>query len=397
MKKSKKRTQKGIVFCLFLALVFQSCTESKIIENSFLSSQDTLRIKMSKVQGMGLFLGGAGRADFKDLSNEFANNVTYPEGIDSIQRLELMVDYKPKMDTTYIEILKGIKNGVPVFVVDENYNKDFRDDMVREYKEMDWKSTSSLIKCDYMIFNGEKMVRDSSWLKIGLLGSSLWLGKSEHHKGKLTIDKEEFTVATTEPRNPNSMSYLFDPRIAIISKSKTEKESIGTRDILEQGEVLDFNGKYYRFVGITNDGSFITLVKDLPLAEKTGTQVGMMAPEYSVVSRKGDTLQSKGLQDKITILANSCGCGGDKESTKAVSDIKKQFGDKAHVLQVDTAIKEELNTYQIDTDRAGNEFFYETYRKQYCSRITYVIGKDRRIIDKFKISKWKEALPEILN
>ena len=190
---------------------------------------------------------------------------------------------------------------------------------------------------------------------------------------------------------------MISPKISIYSKLGEEKDSIGERDILDLGEVLDFNGKFYRFEGITNDGGYVTLVKDLPLSEKVGTQTGMKAPDFSVVSTKGEKLTSEQLQDKITVVANSCRCGGYIKSRQAVEDIKETFADAIHVLQIDNAIKEGLNTYQIDTEVEENKTFNDVYRKTYCSRTVYVIGKDQRLLDKFKVYDWKQYLPELIN
>jgi len=388
---------KANTLLFLMMLFFLNCKEYKKRQNSFSSSQDTLKIAMQKAKGEGLFGGGAGTANFKEISESFANEVIYPEGIDSLYRLEFMVDFQPKSDTTYVEIIRGLKNGVPIFSIDQNYNKDFRDDEIRELKKMNWKSLEALVKCEYDIFNGTTMVRDSSWLRIGYINGMLFLGKSEHHLGEFSIDKQAFTIATIEPRNTGSFSYVFDPRIAIFSSLETKKDSIEKRDILRLQEILDLNGKFYRFEGISNDGSFVTLVKDKPLSQKIGTQVGMKAPSFSVVSIRGEKLTSKDFQDKISVIANSCGCGGDIESTQAVFDIKDKFGDAIHVLQVDSSIREKHNIYQIDSEKKENQSFYEIYRKQYCSRMVYVIGKDGRLMDKFEIFDWKKELPSLIN
>lgn len=395
----KNRTTLVWIALLSLGLL-SSCQknqETSIVDNQFTTSQDTLRIKMKKVKGMGLFGGGLAPKQFKDITGTFASKAIYPEGIESLQRHEMIVDFKPELDTTYVDILKGNKDGVPVFIVDENNNKDFRDDPVREYKKIVWGAKPDLVPCAYDIYNGEKMVRDSSWLRIGDNFGSVLIGKNEHHLGEFNIENESFSIATTEPMTGSSFAYLMiSPKISIFSKLGIKKDSIGERDVLNLGEVLDFNGKYYRFESVSNDGGYVTLVKDQPLAEQTGTQVGMKAPDFSVISTKGEELTRQKLQDKITVVANSCRCGGDIESMQAVAEIKETFGDDIHVLQIDNAIRESLNTYQIDTEVKENKLFNSVYRKDYCSRTVYVIGKDQRLVDKFKISKWKQHLPEII-
>ena len=379
---------------LFAAIGLQSCEKEAISVNNFSSSQDTLRVEMSKIKGDGLFGLGVGYPSFRDTSAVFEKPVIYPSGIDSLQRTSLLVDYRAKDNKTFVEIVKGYKGGKPVFVVDQNNNKDFTDDTIRELKEVVWKEEPNLIKTNYLISNGTEMVQDSSWLQIARSpGGSVLLGKNEHLLGEIKIDGKPYSFGVVDPWNGMGFNYELFLNAAVISVEGKQIDSIAPRNILRLGEVLDFNGKYYKFQGTSSRGDVAILVKDQPIAEKTGTQLGMKAPSYSVVSTAGEKLTNEQFQDKVTLIANSCGCGGDVESTKAVSEIKNEFGDAIYVLQMDSGIKEKLNTYQIDSEVKENKVFYETYRKQYCSRLVYVIGTDGRIVDKFNIKNWKKALP----
>ena len=44
---------------------------------------------------------------------------------------------------------------------------------------MDWGPSADLVKCEYFIFNGKKIVKGSSWLNIGDSNGNFLLGKSE--------------------------------------------------------------------------------------------------------------------------------------------------------------------------------------------------------------------------
>jgi hypothetical protein len=353
---------------------------------------------MSKIKGSGLFGLGFGFPSFQDTVAVFNEEAIYPRGIDSLQRTSILVDYRAKDNKTFVEIVKGYKESKPVFVVDQNYNKDFTDDEVRELKEIEWNKKPSLVKTKYLISNGYEMVLDSSWLRIGTIPNGRTaLGKSEHLLGEIKIDGKPYSFGVIDPWNRIGFNYDLFLKSAIISKEGKKVDSITPKNTLMLGEILDFNGSYYRFEGTSNRGDTAILIKDRAIQEKTGTQVGMQAPNFSVVSTEGERLNKDQFKDKITIIANSCGCGGDKESTQAVVDIKDEFGDKLHVLNMDSAIKEKLNTYQIDSEVKENKAFYETYRKTYCSRLVYVIATDGTIVDKFSIFDWKDALPSFVN
>ena len=49
---------------------------------------------------------------------------------------------------------------------------------------------------------------------------------------------------------------------------------------------------------------------------------------------------------------------------------------------------------QIDMTEKYNKEIYNNYRKAYCSRVAYVIGSNKRIVDKFDITDWKNFLPK---
>lgn len=381
---------------ILLTLLFLvGCQNKKNIVNQFSSYNDTIVIETQKQKGSGLFQLGAGKLQFKNTSEIFSYAVKYPNDLENLKHHQLKVDFREKKEFN-IDIIKANKDNQQVIIVDENNNNDLTDDSIRPYEKFNWNSTENLIKCEYSIFNGKEIVKDSSWLRIGKLNNMFFLGKSEHLLGEFQIDNEEYKIGIIETRNSLSFTYGVNSELTLLSNLGVEKDSISKRDLLKLGEFLNLNGQYYRFEKISNNGELITLVKEKNFMNKIGTQLGMIAPPFEVVTIFGDTIRSSDLNNKITVIANSCGCGGDKKSTDAFYEMEKLFGNKMNILHVDSNIeKPDIGTH-IDSEEKFNKDFYNNYRKEYCSRICYVIGKENRIIDKFNVNDWSNILPKII-
>lgn len=356
--------------------------------------KDTIVVKMVKQKGNGLFRLASAPIKFKDTTEVFSNSVKFPKNIDKIKRVQLKSDLREDKEY-YLEIMTGYKNGKKIFIVDENNNKNFTDDSIRIYKKINWSSSADLIKCEYFISNGRNTIKDSSWLNIGDSNGTFLLGKREFLIGEINIDNMLYKIGIAEPTNPLIFNYGIQPEIAILSHHGIKKDSLQISDKLELGEFLNLNNKYYCFENISNNGEFVTLVREKNFKSKVGTQTGMLAPSFTVITTSGDTLKSSDIK-KITVIANSCGCGGDKESIQAFYEMEKIFGKTINILHIDSNIKKTDFGIHIDSEDKFNKPFYKNYRKQYCSRICYVIGKNKIIIDKFNIDDWKITLPKII-
>lgn len=375
-------------------IISQGCGQPKSEINEFSSSMDTLIISTYKQKGSGLFSLGVSPGHFKDTTESFAYPVIYPMGIKNVMRGQIMSDFDSE-EKHYVDIIKGNLSDDNVLIIDENNNNNLTDDSIRIYKPIDWNTEDDLISINYTITKGKLPVADSSWLRIGELYNDIWLGKSEHRVGDFSIDKNEFQIGVATPRT-GDFTYDFLPVLALISQNTSVKDSLGEGDKLALGEILKLHETYYRFDTITHFGELITLVKISNFHELIGTQVGMLAPSFSCVTVSGDTLNSDDLNDRVLIIANSCGCGGDKISTEAYYDIREEYSDKIHILRLDSRIDETSEGNHIDMENEYNKDIYNKYRKAYCSRTCYVIDKQNRITDKFPIKNWKQYLPQIL-
>lgn len=385
-----------ITLSIFLLLITTiGCQKNKIIENEFSSLSDTIFIKTKIMKGNGLFHLGFGYLKFKDTINTFSNSIVYPKGIKNLKRYQLKTDFKETKDYN-VEILLGNKNDKQVFIVDENNNKDLTDDLVRECEKIIWNSPPKAVKCEYLISNGKQIVKDSSWLCIGSSRGKILIGKREHLIGQFTIDNENFEIGVAGYRNPMSFTYGFGSKISVLSTLGVKKDTLIKSDLMSIGELINLNNKFYRFESISRKGDLTTLIKDESFKTKIGTQKGIIAPTFEAITIAGDTIRSSDLNNKITVIANSCGCGGDKKSTEAFYEMEKAYGNSINILHVDSNLEKSEIGIQIDSEEKFNKEFYDNYRKQYCSRICYVIGKDNRIIDKFDINEWKDKITKII-
>ena len=380
---------------LSIVVLTNGCRTNKETPNQFSSSDDTLVISTEKLEGDGLFSLGVSPLDFKDTIEEFTHRVVYPRLVTNIKRFEMPVDFRAT-EVQFVEIMTGKLNDKEVILVDENNNKDFTDDSIRFIKPIKWRTDDDLIKCKYAISNGNEIVTDSSWLRIGTWRDDLLGGRSEHLIADFTLNKDHYKVGIIDARL-FGFFYGIDPQIALLSNNSETKDTLVQKDILQIGEFLNLAGNYYRFTHVTNNGDFITLIKELNFNKIIGTQVGMIAPEFTCKTVSGDILISSKLHDRILIIANSCGCGGDSLSTKAYYDIQKQYGNNIYIIRLDSKIEKGSDGLQIDIAENLNNDIYKKYRNEYCSRLCYVIDKNNRIIDKFPVNNWRSNLPGLIN
>ena len=377
-----------------ILVISQGCVNVKTDLYQYSSSNDTLKIETYKQKGSGPFSISVSPCYFADTFEEFSYSIVLPEKIRDVRRMQWMTDYRAEAKH-YIDIVNGRVGGQQIFIVDQNNNKDLTDDSIRVYSPIDWDSEENLIECRYSISRQGVIVEDTSWLRLGLYYDELWCGKSEHLIAEFSIDEENFRVGIAAPRI-GDFTYSYSPEVAVISHNSYMLDTLNERDILKKGEILILKDNYYRFDNISYYGDLLTLVKENDFDKLVGIQVGMIAPEFTCLSVAGDTIHSTSLHDKILIIANSCGCGGDKHSTEAYYEILDEFGEKIHIVRLDSKIDKSLEGNHVDMENDFNKDIYNKYRDAYCSRICYVVDKNNRLIDKFPISEWEQFLPRLV-
>lgn len=378
---------------ILLFLFFTSCKQETNKTNQFRSGSDTLVIRTEKKKGNGLLPLMAVPLDFKISPEKFPYDVIFPKGISDVSRVQIKADILAE-EPYYIDMIKGMRGKEKIFVIDENNNRDFRDDSIRPHRKMDWYSDDDLIELKFRISDGTTIVKDSAWVRIGGLDDMVLFGKGEHLEAKFTMEGKQYVVVATDKNSAIDFVYRgLTAEIAVLAQNQTEKDTLLQRDILKKGEFLDLGGTYYKFDSISNNGDYITLIKEKDFDSEIGIQLGMIAPEFTGISVAKDTIRSSNLHDKPIVMVNSCACGGDRRSVQAYDEIKKTYGDRIHVLRLDSGIKPGEEGMQIDMEEEFNKDIYRKYRFMYCSRMCYVIGEDNRILDRFEVVDWKNYLP----
>ena len=424
---------KQILASLLLIAIFACSPKTKQV-NQFTSSSDTLIVQTSKIKGFGLFSGEAVNLEFRDTTGSNDFQVIYPKGITNIRSGWESVDYKPfwyrnitdekspyitsflkdyfpaKIDTSNlpsirdnsISIMSGLRGKDPIFIVDQNNNKDFRDDSVRLVQPIDWKAYAKLIKCKYKIYNGKEMVEDSSWLNIGAEGSGQLLFFISHHlEANFSFDNQPYQIGVVN--GPPMLRFCFDsPILALTAQSGIKKDTLYDADLLKKGEYLKLNDYYYRFEDVSNDGKTIVLVKENDFSSKIGTQTGMLAPGFSCKSMGGDSIRFKDYKGKYLLLINVSSCWSKESSYKCYKDLTDAYRGRLEFLGIDKSpdilannIKElKLSGRFIN---ANENQTIEAYRPEYCSRTCFLINPGGRIVDKFEIFDWKSKLEHFFN
>lgn len=409
----------GILAICFLVFIL-GCSSKNIQTNHFTSEADTLVLKTEKIKGMGMFPASAGQLNFKDTTERYYHYpIIFPKDISEIKLGFEIIDWRvwqfeqyrkgkinksfvlksisnhqidtlnvPSSSDNSLCIMSGKKNNVQVFIVDENNNKDFRDDSIRTYQEMDWHTTSGLIGCKYKIYDGKNVITDSSWVNIGTLQSNdLWCFVSQHVQSEFSIGDSTYQIEVSD----EYCSFTFDePLLALVSKNGLKKDTLLMSDRLKKGEYLKLNNQHYRFEDISNDGKYVTLVKENDFESKTGLQVGMLAPEFKFKSTKGELKSNADFKGKPLLIANFSGC--TSRSYQKYQQLLKPHGIEMNIVGVESGIKSDLGGILVDVEDKDNLDFYNKYRQAYSSYDCYLISAEGRIINKFIIHYWERDL-----
>jgi peroxiredoxin len=171
--------------------------------------------------------------------------------------------------------------------------------------------------------------------------------------------------------------------------------------LIKKGEYIKLKDTYYRLDTVSNDGKFVTLVKENDFDNKIGTQVGMIAPDFNCKTIEGDSIRFNDYKGKYLLLINVSACYSKESSYTCYKDLTEAYRGKLEFLGIDKSpvflgnnIKELKLTGKFIN---GNENkTIEAYRPEFCSRTCFLINPQGRIIDKFEIFDWKTNLSKYL-
>lgn len=389
--------------------------------NCFSSLTDTLLIYTEKYPGAGPFAFGYSRLIFVDTSKISDIRYKFPEKFNEIRFCDKVIDNKylhfndfknglidtstfimisrinnidtlnlptPNNADNQIGIIKAKQGDSSIIIVDENNNKDFTDDPMRKISKFNRWSIQNLIPCKYKIYNDKYFVEDSSWLNIGIddYNNIMWF-VSQHLITSFIIDNKKYKIGIVD----DTYKFTFDqPNLALIEENGIKKDTILYSDFIKRGEYIKLGEDYFLFSKISNDGRFITIIKEKHFETKIGTQVGLLAPSFECKTINGEIISNKDLNNKTILIANFSGCS--PISYDMYKELYKTYRDKIYILGVESGINKNIGGKLIDVEMSFNKEFYNQYRQVYSSYICYLIDTNYRILDKFSIFDWKQKL-----
>ncbi|MCX6224126.1 MAG: hypothetical protein NTV01_05165 [Bacteroidia bacterium] len=293
--------------------------------------------------------------------------------------------------------LTGMRGKDPIFIIDQNNNKDFRDDPVRQVETIDLYSREKLIPCDYKIYNGKKYVTATNWLAFGTWrDDGLWYAAVQHFTTGFNLEKSSYEI---ELFISESRFYTYRPQLAVIGGNGILKDTVAPGEYVGVGEFILLKEGVYRFADLTQDCSYITLVREDHYADKSGTQIGVLAPAFKCHTTDGDSISSEDYKGSNVLLVNISACYSVPGSQEVYKDLAETYGSKLDMVVIDRAggylkqiEKWNLAGKLVNADTPDNKEFAKNYRSDYCSRTCFLIGPDGRIVDKFEIFNWEKNL-----
>lgn len=404
---------------LILVVSFFGCKQPEKNIIQFSSQLDTLIIKTVKQKGTGLFMSGAGSATFRD-TNDWKNldwfdgypdyKVIYPDNVEDLKLgfQYIMFDslrfYNEKSKEIFwqknltladqqILMITGIIDNNEVFIVDNNHNKDLRDDSIRAFREWDWSYNNNLILCKYSIDCGTNVYEDSSWFQIGLNNNQLYQSTAQHLIADFSIDDNKYRIGIIDE---NSSTFgFFKPVLCTLMDNGVNKDTVLIRDIVNYGEYVKLGKEYYKFHDLYDGCGTIVLTKENRFDTIIGTQIGMLAPNFKCSTIHNDTMSSDNLDwHKSLLIANFSRCTG--RSYDKFKELNALLSDTINIIGLESGINKDIGGILIDVEIDYNKEFYKKYRDAYSSYDCYLIDTNKRIIDKFDIFDWEDYLTDFL-
>lgn len=401
-------------FLLLIAISLSNCINRKPQANIFFSSDDTLIIESVKIEGNGLFMVGAGELNFRDTTewtesfDWFNFQFTYPENLQNVKIGLTSIAFNPlryfdnanqdtiQLNTSRQENIIGIARGNigkdEVFILDENNNRDFRDDSVRKFIQFDWNNDENLIKCKYSIERKDGFNADSGWIKIGHWRGIILKHTSQHFESSFSIDNTNYIIGIADD---NSSSFcFFRPVFAILSENYVRRDTLMARDLLRPGEFFRLGKSFYEINDFYSGSGTLKLVRIDDFESIVGIQIGANAPSFEFISVSGDTIRSQSYENHELLIANVSVCS--PRSFDELNKINAVLDNDLKVFGINSGVNKDLNGIIVDVENEFNEDLYFNFRNAYSSYDCFLIGSDGRIKDKFSIFDWESHLKEYM-
>ena len=406
-----------------------SCMNKHADTNSFSGNDTVIVLKTIKHKGFGLLGPGAfGDLFFTKVNKDVSAFFHVPETIEGVEMKIVFPDFNvPKkvyengsidstdyfkwlkkgfIDTTvlkilsdskcYLIIVKGKINDSTFFIIDQNNNQDLSDDTLRTFKPIQQNSTASLISFDYRIDNDSDIVPATSWINIGIYpnGDTLFC-TSQHVSSSFFINDTSYTIAVAPWFGCAFHEYI---KFALIEENGVYIDTLSGINYNKLGDYLKLGNQYYKFESITNDGSYITLRKEDNFSDLTGTQIGMIAPDFTCCTINGDSIFSNDYKGKYLLIINVSACWSKKSSYKCYKDLTEIYNGEFEYIGIDNSpsiLRNNIKSLKLSGPfviAEDNPMIQASYRPDYCSRTCFLISPEGRIIDKFEIFDWDSIL-----
>ena len=204
---------------------------------------------------------------------------------------------------------------------------------------------------------------------------------------------------TSPPVSSDTRFWFYRPQIALVGANGVKRDTVLEGEILKEGEYLKLKEGIYKFADLTNDGSYITLIREDHYQDISGTQIGVIAPAFNCHTTGGDLISSEDYRGSNVLLVNISACYSVPGSQVVYKDLAEKYGSKLDMVVIDRAggyLKQienwNLPGKLVNADTPDNIQFAKDYRPDYCSRTCFLIGPDGRILDKFEIFDWEKNL-----
>jgi peroxiredoxin len=217
---------------------------------------------------------------------------------------------------------------------------------------------------------------------------------------RFNIDGDQYAIGAFD-RQWNTAFYF--PRLSLIENMGVPKDTVMPADIIKPGEYLNLNDNYYRFHDITNNGSYIILIKDSDISKITGTQVGMKAPDFRFTTINSDDVSLQDFHGEYLVISNTTMCYSEEDLFLAYKNFTDKYHDKVNFIclnRTDSLFKEIARDYDLKgnlvviSDNTADEGL-DSYRPDFSSRECFLINTEGIIIDKFNLFDWESHMNKI--
>lgn len=315
----------------------------------------------------------------------------YPENIDTSNI--------PSWEENTLKVIVGKLNGRDIYIIDTNSNNDFRDDKVRTLVDFN-ESKMDIVKCYYHRYNGNEMVKDSSWVTITSQDEELRISVKHHMVSKINIGNQEYELQVIN--GPPYLRFGFESPLLGLSMIKGErKDSLLYGERLNINEYVKLENDYYRFDHISRDGRRIRLVKTPDVSHLIGNQEGFIAPNFEAVTIENDSVKLEEYKGERLLLVNLTGCYSPKMSYEYYKDLSEKYLSKLDMIVIDASaytLQQNIDDLELKGKfviSKDNNSIKQNYREDFCSRVCYLIDREGRIEKKFEIMDWESALKNI--